>query len=187
VDDRNPYAPSQATLNQGGSPTGQLNTGVTAWRYQKILVMQPGSTLPDRCVKCNEPAEPPTKARKVYWHHPTIFVLLLINIIIYAIVGAIVRKRTIVAPGLCSAHKKRRRLGITLAWFGFGLGVALIFADLNADDRSMWFALGILLMLAAALVGIFMGRVVYAHKIEPTQVWLKGCGADFLDSLPPLP
>jgi hypothetical protein len=186
MDDRNPYAPSQASLKDSGSSI-QAGSGVTAWRYRQILITLPGAALPDRCVKCNEPADVPTKARKVYWHHPALYVLLLINVIIYAIVGAIVRKRATVAPGLCLEHKKRRRLGLTLAGCGFGLGLALIFADLNADGRSLWFAVGIVLMLAAALVGIFMRRVVYAHKIEKHEIWLKGCGPQFLDSLPQLP
>ena len=184
MDDRNPYAPSKASLKQSGSAEGRLNSGVTAWRYRQMLVIVPDSDLPDRCVKCNEPAHAPTKARKVYWHHPGVYFLILINIIIYAIVGAIVRKRAIVAPGMCLVHKKRRRLWITSAWCTFGLGFALICFD-NAQGLGL--GIGILLILLAVLLGIITSRIVYAHRIEPTRVWLKGCGGDFLDSLPELP
>jgi hypothetical protein len=186
MDDRNPYAPSQATLNQRGAPTDHVDSGVTAWRYGTILVVLPDSTLPGRCVKCNEPADPPTKARKIYWHHPGLYALILINILLYAIVGAFVRKRAIVAPGLCGAHKKRRNLGVALTWCGIVLGIGLICVGLDDSRGSVWFALGAVLILGGAVVGRVMGRIVYAHKIEASRVWLKGCGADFLDSLPPL-
>lgn len=187
MDDRNPYAPSKASLSHGRSPSESSGSQVTAWRNLNSLVMIPGSTLPDRCVKCNEPADEPTKVRKVYWHHPGIYALILINIIIYAIVGAIVRKRALVRAGLCVAHKKRRRLAMTLAWVGVGCGIALI--ALSAGDRgsSADAVVGILLIVAAVIVGFLMGRVVYAQKIDEEYVWLKGCGAEFLDSLPPLP
>jgi hypothetical protein len=46
---------------------------------------------------------------------------------------------------------------------------------------------GLLVLLVSILVGINMARIVYAQKIEKSHVWLKGCGAEFLDSLPPLP
>ena len=70
---------------------------------------------------------------------------------------------------------------------GVGCGIALI--ALSAGDRgsSADAVVGILLIVAAAIVGILMGRVVYAQKIDEKYVWLKGCGAEFLDSLPPLP
>jgi hypothetical protein len=187
MDDRNPYAPSRASLSQDRAPSGQPGSAVTAWRYRKTLVMVSGSTLPQRCVKCNEPADEPTKARKVYWHHPGVYAFVLINIIIYAIVGMIVRKRAIVAPGLCVAHKKRRKLGLTLGWGGFVLGLVSIFAGVAGRQQGTLFAFGLLLLFSAALVGIVMGRIVYASKIDKSQIWLKGCGAEFLDSLPPLP
>jgi hypothetical protein len=187
MDDRNPYAPSRASLSQDRAPSGRLSPGVTAWRYRKILVMVPGSTLPDRCVKCNEPADEPTKDRKVYWHHPGWYAFILINIIIYAIVGTIVRKRAVVAPGLCVAHKKRRRLALTLGWGGFGLGLVAIFAGAALPEPGVLLAIGILLLLSAVLTSIIMGRIVYASRIDKSHVRLKGCGAEFLDSLPPLP
>ena len=187
MDDRNPYAPSKASLSHDRSPSESPGSQVTAWRNVNSLVMIPGSTLPDRCVKCNEPADEPTKVRKVYWHHPGLYALILINIIIYAIVGAIVRKRALVAAGLCVAHKKRRRLGITLAWVGSGCGVALIVLSTGDRGSPATFAAGILMIVAAVIVGIIMGRIVYAQKIDEEYIWLKGCGAEFLDSLPPLP
>ncbi len=44
-----------------------------------------------------------------------------------------------------------------------------------------------LLLFASALTGMVLSRVVTARKIDKDYVWLKGCGPEFLDSLPPLP
>jgi len=46
---------------------------------------------------------------------------------------------------------------------------------------------GLLVLLASILTGINMTRIVYAQKIDKNYAWLKGCGPEFLDSLPPLP
>jgi hypothetical protein len=42
-------------------------------------------------------------------------------------------------------------------------------------------------MLGSIVTGMIMARIVYARKIDKSYVWLKGCGSEFLDSLPPLP
>jgi hypothetical protein len=185
MDDRNPYAPSQASLKSTHGLATSTQSGVTAWRNQKVLVMIPDTPLPPRCVKCNEPAEEPTKIRKVYWHHTGVYALILINLIIYAIVAAIVRKRALVAPGLCARHKKRRQLGLFIGWGGLVAGIALMFA--GGSDQGAYLGLGILLVLVSALTGMIVSRVLVARKIDQDYVWLKGCGAEFLDSLPPLP
>jgi hypothetical protein len=189
MDDRNPYAPSRASLAARPSQPGGDRSGVTAWRYQKLLVMISDTALPPRCVKCNEPADEPTKVRKVYWHHPGVYLVILVNIIIYAIVGAIVRKRALVAAGLCAAHKKRRRRGIIFAWGGFVTGVGLLTWGFGNEGGigGLSVIAGLLLLLASILTGINMTRIVYAQKIDKNCAWLKGCGPEFLDSLPPLP
>src|SRR5262249_11099977 len=155
------------------------------WRNQNILVMVPDTPLPPRCVKCNEPAEEPTKVRKVYWHHPWVYLLILVNLIIYAIVAAIVRRRALIAPGLCAEHKKRRKLGLLIGWGGVVAAIGLMMWGVN--DQFGYFGFGMLLLLASIIVGVVLSRVVVARRIEKDYVWLKGCGTQFLDSLPPLP
>jgi hypothetical protein len=190
MDDRNPYAPSRASLTAPSSqPTASRSDGVTAWRNQKILVMIPDTPLPPRCVKCNAPADEPTKIRKVYWHHPAIYLVILINIVIYAIVAAIVRRRARVAAGLCAAHKKRRRMAILITWTSFIAGVGLLAwaAGDSTGNAGVFAAAAVAALLGSILAGVIAARVVYAQRIDKSFVWLKGCGAEFLDSLPPLP
>src|SRR5262245_18463351 len=104
----NPYAPSKASLQQSTTPNPTVGN-ITAWRDNRLMVMVPDAPIPHRCVKCNDPVEEPTKTRKVYWHSPWLYLLLLFNVLIFAIVAAVVRKKATVAAGLCTLHKKRRR------------------------------------------------------------------------------
>lgn len=181
MDKHNPYAPSRASL--AGAATTPVEGGGSAWRDGTVLVLSPEATLPHRCVKCNEPAEEPTKSRKVYWHNPWVYALVLINLLIYAVVAVIVRKKAVISPGLCSAHKTRRRVGIAIAWALLLVGVALLMMGVRSGPGAV--AGGLLLMLVAALVSTSVTRILRAKRIDARYVRLKGCGTAFLDSLPP--
>jgi hypothetical protein len=70
----NPCAPPSSSVEfvpEGG-----------AWRDGEVVVLDRKGLLPPRCVKCNEPAEEPVRTSKVYWHHPAIYLMVLLNILI---------------------------------------------------------------------------------------------------------
>jgi hypothetical protein len=177
MDTHNPYAPSRASL-AGAAVTPDAGGGT--WRDGAVLVLAREASLPRRCVRCNEPAAEPTRSRNLYWHNPWIYLLIILNILIYALVAIIVRKKVALAPGLCAAHKKRRRLGIATAWALLLAGVALLF-------MGRWAVLGMLVILLALFVTVGATRIVRANRIDAQYIRLKGCGAAFLDSLPPFP
>src|SRR6185503_10665153 len=154
------------------------------WRDRKTLVMVHEADLPDRCVKCNEPADLPSKPRRVYWHHWAVYLVILLNIVIYAIVALIVRKKAVVAPGLCTRHKTRRAVALTVGWVGFAGSFALMFAGFSASIDPAFGLLGLLLLLVAMIGLVIAGRIVYATRIDDDYVYLKGCKPAFLDSLP---
>jgi hypothetical protein len=188
MDDRNPYAPSQATLNIVEPASGDdTNTGVAVWRDGDQLIKLIGAEMPPRCVKCNAPAEAPTKSRKLYWHHPGLYLLLLANVVIYAIIAAIVRKKAFVAAGLCKEHKKRRKIALICAWTGSLGGIVVMFLGMGSSWGFWAVSVGVLLILASVIVGLIFSRIVYAKKIDKSHVRLKGCGVGFLASLPPFP
>ena len=176
----NPYAPSRATLkvvDAAGSSSGVRREG-------KWIVMSIDDSLPHRCVKCNAEPDEPTRRRTLYWHHPGVYLVILINIIIYAIVAAIVRKSVKLSPALCAAHKARRRNAILLAWIGVVAAFVLPILLGSEDNAGAWLLFGILLFLASCIAGIFRSRLLYARKIDADEVRLGGAGPDFLDSLP---
>jgi hypothetical protein len=176
---RNPYAPSTASLTGA-----EVRAGARLWRLGKVLIMaRDDGDLPNRCVKCNEEAEQPTRTRTVYWHHPGFYVVLLINIIAYVIVALIARKKAQVSPGLCATHKQKRRLGMGIGWGGFIVCFIGMFAAFASESPGLGVLL-LLAMFAAIIAGIIMSRIVYPKRIDDRYVQLKGCGEAFLAELP---
>jgi hypothetical protein len=170
----NPYAPPRSPV--------EAQPAQGCWREGKVLVMQPGTALPQRCVKCNDADLQPFKSRWVTWHHPGWYILVLLNIVIYAIVALVVRKRQQVSPGLCSKHLKRRRVSLSIGWAGFLIGLLVIPVGF-AQDAPGLVVLGLLGMVVSIIVGIVGARIVYPSRITKEQIRLKGCGEAFLDSL----
>jgi hypothetical protein len=183
----NPYAPSKASLQKAAPTPNPVRADVTAWRDNRVMVMVADAPIPHRCVKCNDPVEEPTKTRKVYWHSPWLYLLLLFNVLIFAIVATVVRKKATVSAGLCTIHKKRRRAVITIAWLGALLGVVLIYVGASTAAGGGAAAFGVLVILGSIIFGMVAGRVVIPTRIDDRYVRLKGCGEAYLDTLPDFP
>lgn len=162
----NPYAP----------PRAAVDTSAVAeyWRDGKGVVLRPGGTLPPRCVKCNEPAAQPMQPRKVYWHHWAWYLLVFVNIVIYAVVALIIRRKADVTYGVCARHRMRRRMFICIGVGGVVLGALAIAVDP---------AVGMIVALAALVAGLFGSRLAYPTRITKEEVRLAGCNEAFLDSL----
>ena len=176
---RNPYAVSSASFQQRDDVPAGTKT-VNAWRDGKILVMRPGASLPHRCVKCNDDCDPPKKPIRVHWHHWTVYLLLLVAVLIYLIVGLLVRRQAMVPAGLCDKHRKRRRAVITLTLLISTLGLV----GGGMADGGAGLLIGILVALLAVFIGVPMSRIVSAQHISPEYVRIRGCGREFLESLP---
>lgn len=154
------------------------------WRAGKTLVVLQGTGFPPRCVKCNGPALVPLKDRKVHWHHPALYLLVPVGLLIYAIVALIVRKEASVNPGLCAEHRTRRRLWIAAGWLGPILGGYVMAAGWSGAPGA-W--IGALLGLAAVVLGIMRSQIVVPARIDDGYVRLNGCGEPFLADLPAFP
>ena len=167
-------------VKEGAAPPASL----MLWRSGRVLVMGQGASLPDRCVKCNAPAHGQRLVRKLYWHSPYLYLLILASILIYAVVAIIVRKRARVEVGICDSHRFQRRLAIALGWL-FGLGGLVLFIVGLAND---WNAGVLVLCLVAFIMGLVggaaKGPVVSAKRIDPQFVWIKGVCPSYLESLP---
>lgn len=184
MEDHNPYAPSPATLQDSGRPPERLRHEVTFWREGLTLVMAHGASLPPRCVKCNEPAEQPVKARRVYWFSPWLYLLLVLNLILFAMVALLTRKKAIVAVGLCAVHRKQWRRRGALAKAAFLLGLVVVYVGMGSALGFWGVLIGMAMMVGSIVFGLAFGRPLSAARIDKTHVTLKGCGERFLDSLP---
>lgn len=154
----------------------------TIWRDNSVLVMTKEALLPNRCVKCNEPTGERLK-RKLTWHHPAIYLTVLISILVYAVVALVLRKTATVNVGLCEEHLSTRRRNLAITWV-LGLAGALCFPLAAMLDDATPVLIGLLLLLATAIYGIVTLRVVVPTRIDDHFVWLKGVNPIYLQEFP---
>jgi hypothetical protein len=160
--------------------------GSGVWRKDSILVMSKDAELPDRCVKCNGPAYGSRLKKRLTWHHPAIYILIFVALLIYLIVALILRKSATVQLGLCEEHKAKRRRNIWIAWLLVLLGFVGILAGATNDDVN-YVLIGLLLLFAAIIYAVVAVRIVSPSKIDDKFVWLKGVNKDYLNELPQFP
>lgn len=174
MDDSNPYAPPKAEV-------GIVKHGDCV-RDGKLVVIPAGSDLPSRCIVCNAPVTASIKEIKLYWHSPWLYLLILLNILIFIIVGFVVRKSVKVSPGLCSTHsteRKRRILMFSAAGgAAFTVGILLLMANESTSAIML-----LLLAFLILVVGVLVSRKVYASRITKEYARLGGCKEPFLASL----
>lgn len=136
--------------------------------------------LPDRCIKCNTPAEGFSVVQHVRWHNPRAYLTLLLGLVVYVVVALLISKHATVGIPLCPAHRRLRRnlrLAALASLFGFpALAVALVDVSPAAFDVCL---ISFVLAPLALLVASNVARV--AH-IDHQLVRLRA-GQPFLDSL----
>ncbi|HEY8411800.1 MAG TPA: hypothetical protein VIK76_10370 [Pyrinomonadaceae bacterium] len=154
----------------------------TVWRNDSVLVMTKEALLPNRCVKCNAPAEEQLK-RKLTWHHPALYLLILVSVLIYAVVALVVRKTAIVTVGLCDEHSSARRQNIWITCLLVFLSIASFVLAAVMEEGMLAFG-GAVFLLAAAIYGGVTLRVVTPTKIDNYLVWLKGVDRNYLQQFP---
>jgi peptidoglycan/LPS O-acetylase OafA/YrhL len=188
MSDFNPYAPPAAdsTVTSRGSVS---HDGPGLWRERSLLVMDKTATLPvDRCIVCHEPATGRPLRRKLSWHSPWWYLLVLFNLVVYAIAAMIVRRKVDLRVGLCDLHRTRRRRSIALAWTLIVVAFFLLgYVALNpVTDAPMaaLMALALLSLLVGGLVAVYGPRVVTAKQIDDRYAWIGGVSSKLLDTLP---
>ncbi|NLF73070.1 MAG: hypothetical protein GX575_28880 [Candidatus Anammoximicrobium sp.] len=183
----NPYAPP---LSEPIVYDAQIVEGQGLWRKGNILVMWKGAQLPERCVKSNQPTQRRLK-RSLYWHHPAIYLSVLISIWIYVILALVLRKSAIIYIGLSDAWFARRHRAMFIGWLLALTGLALFglsFHSLVRSDAFPWLLVASpLVFLAGAVYGLLAARMVAPQRISHDYVWLKGVHPDFLADLPEWP
>jgi len=152
------------------------------WRDGKRVGMDRNALLPDRCFKCDEPAD--GYRRTVKLTHVPLGTEMMVGAIAYAFA-----KQAKVEIGLCERHRSSRAVNIALFSLAV-LGLSIfVFTQVRATD------LVLPLLATAGLMGGVIGliyaavgtRLVRATRITDTHIWLKGAGEPFLASLPDAP
>jgi hypothetical protein len=183
VEDVNPYAAPREVGYDPQLTIGQPFTGL--WRQGDMLVIHKCAPLPDICLKSNKPATRRLK-RSLSWHHPAVFLLLLISPLIYIIVALILRKSATLNIPLTDAWHGRRRRRMLFAWVAALLSGLLFFSGLGYLDEpsAVWvLVFGIVVCVSATFYGVLGCRLVYPHRITDQYVWVRGVHPGFLDRL----
>lgn len=153
------------------------------WRDNKTLVMTKEAPLPDQCVKCNAPAHGFKLKRKLSWHHPALYVVILVAWIIYLVLAVALSKRATVFLGLCPEHIKRRRNFLIVGWMMLALGLITPILAFSNDYPGIGL-LGMLLFLVSIFWLVFANRVVTVKRIDDRLVYLNGIDANYLSQFP---
>lgn len=155
------------------------------WRDRSTLVMTKDASLPDHCVKCDGPANGFRLKRRLSWHHPALYLLLLMAWLIYLILALVLRKQATVYVGLCQKHYQRRRNLLVVGW----TALAIFFIAIVAGIASDYGGIAVLAFFGFVLSIVwlaFVARTVIVKKIDDQFVWLTGINEKFLARFPPL-
>ena len=147
------------------------------------MVMAEDAELPDRCVKTDRPADGEWADLRLQWHHPALYLVLLVNLIVYFIVAYFASTRVVVhvgitLPVLASAQRARR---LTWALLLAGLALCVVAAT---TSLLLLLGPGVALMVVSIPVFFVRGRLIWATRIEHGYVWIAGVHPDYLARLP---
>lgn len=159
-----------------------------AYRQGDKLIIPKGAPLPPYCVKCGQSVTGEPFRKSFFWHNPWLFLLVLVNILVYAIVAMIIRKRADLAIFICDDHRQRRRNLLIATWvlaLGFIPGGILVGSLIHDSDTAV--GLGILtsfLLLIAAFVAGGLSAVLRPKEITDSSATFSGACEQFLAMLP---
>ncbi len=176
MSDFNPYAAPKSEIVE------QKREGL--WRDGLLLVIGKGTELPDRCLRCNEPAHGYRLKRTFSWHKPAWYLLVLFNLIIYIIVAMCVRWTAKVSAPFCPRHRSMRRRAIALGWLGSLAGISLVILGASSPDYAIVIVVGVCLFLGSLIFGVIASQLVVPKKIDENFVWLKKVSPVFLATVP---
>lgn len=157
------------------------------WRSEKLLVMHKNAQLPDRCIKTNQPAAGKRFKATLYWHHPAIYLSILLSLLIYLIVALIVRRKAIVYVGVTEKILRRRRRAILWGWLTGIAGAILFFVSASIQSEPVMGVLMLLslgLMLGGLIGGIARATLVGVERIDTDYIWIQGVSKEYLALLP---
>jgi hypothetical protein len=156
------------------------------WRDGSFLVVRAGATLPDRCVKCNAPANGHTT--ECHFNVPkekdVAGQLLPLVGPVDGLYRGLTARQGSARVGLCREHERELR---KMARVGTGLillGLTLPFLAFVVPTRDVCFAL--VLVPIGFFLGMSSASPVSAVRIERDWIWIRGASEIFLASVPEL-
>ncbi|MCP4190842.1 MAG: MHS family MFS transporter [Planctomycetaceae bacterium] len=190
--DSNPYKSPLTADGVAEIDLGHVTT-LGVWRDGNLLVMAKNADLPQRCLKTNGPASPIPIKHRLSWHHPLIYLPLLMGIlpglVLYVFLVIVFVKKATVEIWLSDQWKavRRRRMFIAGLFATVGIIICLVGGLLMISTSPWWtfgLILGVLVLFGSAIYGLQSASVISPKRITNSHVWLKGVHPDYLDDLP---
>ncbi len=183
----NPFQPPQyaRSIPAKRRKAATMDSSEGMWRKGKTLITHRYPEFPDTCIKCGQPASGYRKKVKLARHHPAVFLLVLLGLLIYVIVALVVRKKAVVEVGLCPEHRGKLKQFWNGGLFSIAIALAtLVFADSPNRGPSVLLAM---LLILLGVTSLLASRSLSASRITDDQLWLQGAGEPFLQDLPEYP
>lgn len=149
--------------------------------------------LPDRCVCCAAPVDEGDRGvggrrikRRMSWHHPALFLTVLIGLLPYAIIALCCRQTAIVYLPLCRRHLRRRRiaLAITCTLLAAAFLFLVVGAALESEPLLAAMGLTFLITILWAIPASRIAAILMPYRIDFRGVVLSGASRKYLDTLP---
>jgi hypothetical protein len=150
-------------------------------RKGRYVILDPDLEWPSRCFKCNKETSY-KKEVKLTYVNPWLYLTILINVLITVILAMIFQKIFTVNLPICEEHRLKHRNFIIFQWSMVALFVAALAIGI-VTESLVFAAVAILVFLIILFSGIF-GRLAFAAKFKNGNIWVRGAGKDFLNSLP---
>jgi hypothetical protein len=166
-------------------PIGDV-TNERIWQSYPYLVMHVNSNLPDRCVKTNKPANGKYIIRNLRWHHPLLYLIILIipiGLLIYAIVATAMLRRVTIKIGVSDEILKKRRKNKIIGLLLFFIGITMLIIG-KIYDLSALINFGILMIIVSPFWYYFTTSLIFPKRIETDYVWIKGICPEYLATFP---
>lgn len=183
--DRAPVVPD-AAIAGSDNPLDALGISLhtpTA-REGRLLVMSPEAVLPDRCIKCDAPADGRRLVVSVSWTG-TGTKLLEVALFLVLSVFAHQESRAEIEVGICRRHLRGHRVRSWLAGVIVVFSLGLIVTGIAMGSEFGYALLaGIVMLLATPIYLGLACRLLSAARIESRLVWIKGACPAFLARFP---
>lgn len=153
------------------------------WREGDRMVVAADAELPDRCVKTDLPADGQWADIRLRWHHPALYLVLLLSIVVYFIMAYYLSTSVIVRVGLTESVLSTGRWARSLVWTLVLGGGVLCLAGVVAHEPTLVWSGGVLMVLAIP-VFLLRPRIIWATRMERGFVWIAGGHPDYLARLP---
>jgi hypothetical protein len=182
MDEFNPYAPPKSAALDDG----RIADANVAWRDGKMLMVRKDAILPDRCLKCNEPAEGFRFKRSLTWASPYYALLILVNLILYILVYVVVSRRGKVTVGVCPAHRRKRLRAILAGWLAALAGIGSFVVAAFVPDKMVAIPIiaGAVLIFAGLIGGMNGSRILVTARIDKHFIWLRKVSPAYLATFP---